>query len=112
MKNIKEEILLRTFDLPDIYFSRINGLKSGKNSFQVMRNPASESVDSIALDKWYKQSRHLEASSGRRDCWLQVKNRIYLIWGAAITSRSAVDNNCERWNFDFAEMKIYRNSTN
>jgi hypothetical protein len=106
-----QKVLLRTFDLPDIYFLSVKGLDSDDHSFSAERSSGEQSIDSIALDRWYEQSRLAADAQARRDCWLQVDGRIYVIWGASIRARSDIDNDGgsrERWEFRFDEMRRYR----
>jgi hypothetical protein len=107
----KQKILLRTFDLPDIYFMSVAGLEGGGHTFSADRPVDEKGIDSVALDRWYEQSRLAADAQARRDCWLQVDGRIYVIWGASIKARSDVNNgggSHERWEFSFDEMRRYR----
>ena len=113
MKNeiAKHAVLLRTFDLPDIHFSAVTGLDSGEHTFSAERVTDDGELDSMALDRWYKQSQLAVEAASRRDCWLQIDGRIYVIWGATIQARNDIElkgGSCERWIFSFDEIRRYR----
>lgn len=103
------EVLLRTFDLPDIRFDAVSGLDEGGDSFFAERRRV-DGLDAIALDSWFKQSRLATDAEARRDCWLQVGDKVYVVWGAAIKTRADVGNGgdpLERWEFTFSEICLY-----
>jgi len=107
----KQKVLLRTFDLPDIYFISVAGLDGENHTFSADRLAGEKGIDAIALDRWYKQSSLEADAEARRDCWLQVDGRIYVIWGVSIATRKDVGENGgsrERWEFSFDEMRRYR----
>ncbi len=104
------KILLRTFDLPDIYFASVSELDEHEKTFTAQRSANGESLDSLALSRWYEQSKLASDAEARRDCWLQINNKIYVIWGASIQARKDVDNgqgSVEQWEFSFDEMRRY-----
>ena len=110
-ENEKSAVLLRTFDLPDIHFSAVTGIDNGEHTFSAERSTGDGELDSMALDRWYKQSQLAADAASRRDCWLQVDGRIYVIWGAKIKARNDVVLNggsCECWIFSFDEIRRYK----
>lgn len=107
----ENKVLLRTFDLPDIHFASVTGLDNGGNRFLALRSVGSDSIDAMALGRWHEQSKLAEDAEARRDCWLQINDRIYVIWGASIAARKDVDDEdgiLEQWEFSFDEMRRYR----
>ncbi len=106
----KRKVLLRTFDLPDIYFISVAGLDDENQTFSAERLAGDKGIDAIALNRWYEQSRLAADAEARRDCWLQIDGRIYVIWGASIMARNDIGENggsLERWEFSFDEMRRY-----
>jgi len=108
----KNRIFLRTFDLPDIHFASMDEPDEACNSIRLFRDPGGCGLDAEALSRWYEQSKGAKA---RRDCWLQVGSRIYVIWGAAIAehvSGARERSELEQWKLSFDEMRRYRPSWN
>jgi len=107
----KQKVLLRTFDLPDIHFTAVSGLENNTHTFFADRSSGQDGIDAMALDRWYEQSRMAADAAARRDCWLQIDGRIYVIWGASIKARTDIDSNSgtrERWVFSFDEIRRYK----
>ena len=107
----QNEALLRTYDLPDIHFSEVSVAEGADNTFRALRRPGINDLDSLALNLWYEQSRSDAAKRSRRDCWLQIEDRIYVIWGADIVSRRNLESAgspLEQWEFRFDEISSYR----
>ena len=103
--------LLRTYDLPDIHFAEVSGLRSDDNTFLALREGAGNDLDSLALNLWYEESMQEMETGPRRDCWLQIGDRIYVVWGARIVSRTNLNKTggrLEQWEFSFDEMSSYR----
>lgn len=104
-----QSIFIRTYDLPDIHFTAVAGLGNGSKQFTAVRVPAKDEVDSIALNRWFEQS-HLENGGFRkRDCWLEIDGKVYMLWGTSLLSKKPVDNGGskkESWDFRFNEMKV------
>lgn len=110
-ENRHKEALLRTYDLPDIHFSEVTVRNGAGNTFRALRCPGKDDLDSLALNLWYEESRPAAVARSRRDCWLQVEDKIYVVWGAVIISRRRVDKSgepLEQWEFGFDEMSSYR----
>ena len=117
MKNIinSEAIFIRTFDLPDIHFSSVSGLEAPGNSFTATRIAQAEEVDSIAINRWYEQTKRASDDVPRRDCWLEIEGKIFLVWGTNIKARKYIDTDgepLEKWEFSFVELRKYQNSNN
>jgi hypothetical protein len=107
----RKKALLRTFDLPDIHFNAVVGLEASGNTFSAERTASDEGLSAVALDRWYEQSRLAADAEARRDCWLQIDGRIYVIWGASINAKKDIardGGSLERWEFSFDEMRRYR----
>ena len=104
-----KKVMLRTFDLPDIRFENVSGLDGGGDSFFAERRRGG-GLDATALDRWFEQSRLVADAEARRDCWLQVGDKVYVVWGAAVKARADVGNGAdplERWEFSFSEIRLY-----
>lgn len=118
MKNTQnsEAIFIRTFDLPDIHFTSVSGLEAPGNHFSATRVCQVEEVDSIALDRWYEQTKNKQVEVPRRDCWLEIEGKIFLVWGTNIKTRKYLDDageeTLEKWEFSFDELRKYKNSNN
>jgi hypothetical protein len=103
--------LLRTYDLPDIHFSEVTGIQGAAKRFSALHTFGKQDLDSLALNLWYQQSKTGSSDKTRRDCWLQVGDIVYVLWGAVIVSRTRVNGKgepMEQWEFSFEEMRSYR----
>lgn len=108
-------IFIRTFDLPDIHFASISGLEAPGKNFSGTRVCKLEEVDSIALNRWYEISKKEKRQELRKDCWLEIEGKIFMVWGMNIQARKYVNNTGiaqEKWEFSFSEMKRCKQSNN
>ena len=115
MKNNKKDdsIIIRTYDLPDIHFTRITGLDDSNNEITGLRNINEDEVDSIALRRWFEQAKLKIEKFSHRDCWLQIDGKIFLLWDTTITNKQYVEESSgsmEQWNFSFREIRPYHHN--
>lgn len=110
-----QSVFLRTYDLPDIHFVGVSDPDNDSKQFTAIRVPAEDEIDSIALNRWFEQSKLKDGNFRRRDCWLEIDGKVYMLWGTSVLSRKPVNSsgaNEVSWKFRFSEMKVFDKSSN